>query len=264
MHLIGFRSRETYGMDYGHPPACHQMGMSVYDPRNIRNALGSLPLLAVGLTVLSLVINCSRGEVATPTPILSTPASAPADPPITISALTSSTPIPTHTPTATPVLSLSTEPPDIPTATTALTTSTPSLPATPTATPPPASAALSLDEYLSRLKCSSLDPTQALDTGTYGEKFVLASDAIDRISGLVPPEEVVEWHHASLAYFKSITAFLESFPGDETITAPTFLAHIRGSQTERRRIEKELPIDVRQRLAEAGCPGGRKAVDVVS
>ena len=79
---------------------------------------------------------------------------------------------------------------------------------------------------------------------------------IDRMSALVPPTDIIEWHYASLTSFEIIKAAVDQFPKDNEIELITLLALAEVSEAEDakiREVVENLPDDIQLRLVDAGC-----------
>ncbi|MDE2861208.1 MAG: hypothetical protein OYI31_08685 [Chloroflexota bacterium] len=115
---------------------------------------------------------------------------------------------------------------------------------------------LSLDEYLERLDCESLDDTSQAEPDTYGEFAATISAVIDRMSPLVPPTEVAEWHRTLLASMEDFKASLDDFPKDDEIDLFALAGVLESFEETDATVEESLnrmPDDVRQQLDDAGC-----------
>ena len=118
------------------------------------------------------------------------------------------------------------------------------------------STELSLDEYLARMDCESLDDAFEEEPETYGEFAATISAVIDRMSPLVPPTEVAEWHRTILASLEEFKASLDDFPKDDEIDLFALAGPLESFEETDATVEEALnriPDDVRQRLDDAGC-----------
>ncbi len=123
----------------------------------------------------------------------------------------------------------------------------------PIPTPTPV-ATLSLDDYLSQLDCESFG--DGPEPETYGDFSVVIARVIDRMSALVPPAEIAEWHDTSLTSFEKLKAAIDPFPADNEIEFITLLAIAEVTEEEDAKIREilgRLPEDVRLRLIDAEC-----------
>ena len=115
---------------------------------------------------------------------------------------------------------------------------------------------LTLDEYLDRMDCESLGEATEEEPETYGEFSASMSVAIDRMSPLVPPADIAEWHRTVLGSLRELKAELDSFPKDDEIDLIA-LAGLLGSfeetNTDVDEVVSRMPDDVRQRMTEADC-----------
>ena len=186
-------------------------------------------LVGAGAILLAILLTgCS--DTPSPTP------SAEAVPSPTVTAQPGVTPEPTPTPTMAPTN-------------------------TPTPEPTPAAATLSLYEYLTQ--CAP--PEQELaDDATYGDVSVLAAELIQRLEAMVPPADLVEWHHLYIELFRTVQAMYDRFPKDDVIdnakmdefllaVAPDLEEKLSGLEEKLSEIAVRLPEHLRQQMIEVDC-----------
>ena len=186
------------------------------------------------ILVAVFIAACGGGsETAEPTPMATTQPIAEA----TAAAASNASPTipPTPAPTSTPE---PTSPPD-----------------TPPPTPTIALAAASLaDEYLARLDCESFQGRE--DAETYGDLSAQMGEIIDRMSSLIPPPEIIEWHELILSTNENAKAALDTLPEDDAIDFIEILAIFEpfgAVEAAEQEILSRMPDDVRQLMREAGC-----------
>ena len=132
---------------------------------------------------------------------------------------------------------------------------------TPTPEPTPAAATLSLYEYLTQ--CAP--PEQELaDAATYGDVSVLAAELIQRLEAMVPPADLVEWHHLYIELFRTGQAMYDRFPKDDVIdnakmdefllaVAPYLEEKYSGLEEKLSEVAVRLPEHLRQQMIEVDC-----------
>ena len=188
-------------------------------------------LVGAGAILLAILLTGCSDEPS-PTP------SAEAVPSPTVTAQPGVTPEPTPTPTMAP-------------------TNTP----TPEPTPTAAAATLSLYEYLTQ--CAP--PEQELaDAATYGDVSVLAAELIQRLEAMVPPADLVEWHHLYIELFRTGQAMFDRFPKDDVIdnakmdefllaVAPDLEEKYSDLEEKLSEVAVRLPEHLRQQMIEVDC-----------
>ena len=189
----------------------------------------ALGLLCAGAILLAILLTgCS--DAPSPTP------SAEAVPSPTVTAQPGVMPEPTPTPTMAPTN-------------------------TPTPEPTPAAATLSLYEYLTQ--CAP--PEQELaDDATYGDVSVLAAELIQRLEAMVPPADLVEWHHLYIELFRTVQAMHDRFPKDDVIdnakmdefllaVAPDLEEKYSDLEEKLSEVAVRLPEHLRQQMIEVDC-----------
>ena len=181
-----------------------------------------ISLLVGGVALLAiLLVGCS--DEPSPTP------SAEAVPSPTVTAQPGVTPEPTPTPTMAPTN-------------------------TPTPEPTPAAATLSLYEYLTQ--CAPTEQELA-DDATYGDVSVLAAELIQRLEAMVPPADLVEWHHLYIELFRTVQAMYDRFPKDDVIDnakMDEFLLAVAPDLEEKlSEVAVRLPEHLRQQMIEVDC-----------
>ena len=127
--------------------------------------------------------------------------------------------------------------------------------------PTPAAATLSLYEYLTQ--CAP--PEQELaDDAAYGDVSVLAAELIQRLEAMVPPADLVEWHHLYIELFRTVQAMYDRFPKDDVIdnakmdefllaVAPDLEEKLSGLEEKLSEIAVRLPEHLRQQMIEVDC-----------
>ncbi len=187
-----------------------------------------------------------------------TPTAAPAATQMPTPAATA-TPTPSPTPVATPEPTAVVTP--MPASTpegTATARPTPEPMPTPTPTPGPTATPTtepSLDGYLASVDCGSFWVGD-MDPETNGDLTALWKAVIERMSSMVPPAEVTEWHQATLASFETLEAAISLFPEDDKIDFLTRFAISEARQIGEADIqaaEESMSEVVRQKLVEDGC-----------
>ncbi len=158
-----------------------------------------------------------------------------------------------HTAKNTPVATITAQPgTEQESAATSTPTNTPA--AEPTPADSSASAGTSLGEYLTLLDCASFQSEE--EPETYADLSDSFGEVRDRMSGLVPPDELAEWHSTRLAFLETIKNTVDEYPGGDEIDPFVFLALVEASESQEVKIKEivsRMPDDVRQRLIEAGC-----------
>ena len=196
-------------------------------------------LVGAGAILLAILLTgCS--DTPSPTP------SAEAVPSPTVTAQPGVTPEPTPTPTVAPTHTPTPVPPPA---------------AFPVPVPPPAAATLSLYEYLTQ--CAP--PEQELaDDAAYGDFSSLFAAEADRLEAMVPPADLVEWHHLYIELFRTVQAMFNRFPKDDVIdnakidefllaVAPDLEEKYSGLEEKLSEIAVRLPEHLRQQMIEVGC-----------
>ena len=170
-------------------------------------------------------------------------------------------PAPVAVPTAAPVAAPTAAPVAVATVAPApetVSTATPD--ATPTVAPTTAPTAaptttLSLDDYLARVDCNSFWAGE-VGPETNGDLTALWGAVIDRMSPLVPPAEVAEWHLATLRSFETLESAIGLFPEDGQIGFLTQFAISEARSTEEANVQgavDRMPEGVRRQLIADGC-----------
>ena len=129
---------------------------------------------------------------------------------------------------------------------------TPAAPATATATSTVGDApALTLDDYLEELACDAAGP----EPETNSDISALADETIGRMSALVPPAELADYHRAMLTLLERVRVSFDSLPPDGEIDGSTYEATFAEAAGEAmiREVIAELPEDIRRRLDASGC-----------
>ena len=54
-------------------------------------------------------------------------------------------------------------------------------------------------------------------TPPIGDVSVLAAELIQRLEAMVPPADLVEWHHLYIELFRTVQAMYDRFPKDDVI-----------------------------------------------
>ncbi len=132
---------------------------------------------------------------------------------------------------------------------------------TPTPEPTPAAATLSLYEYLAQ--CAPPEEELA-DDATYGDVSVLAAELIQRLEAMVPPADLVEWHHLYIEGFRTVQAMYDRFPKDDVIdnakmdefllaVAPDLEEKYSDLEEKLSEVAVRLPEHLRQQMIEVDC-----------
>ena len=167
---------------------------------------------------------------------------------------------PTATPMPAPTVTLTPAPTAAP-APTATTAPTPTV--TPSPTPTPAPVASLLDEFLAQCEAyeeavdQQADALDALgDDATYGDLAAFFAAMIEIWSSAVPPPEVAEWHNSVRNYLEFAKSLIDAQAKDEPADLEfleTLDEVIEKQAEDVIAVENELPADIRQRMATAGC-----------
>ena len=88
---------------------------------------------------------------------------------------------------------------------------------------------------------------------TWGDLIELGEPSLERLRSVEPPDELGEFHRASIKVLDFVVGVAEEQPRGEIANPLAFGFQAIGIATQLRRAVDDLPDDVRRALDDAGC-----------
>ena len=114
---------------------------------------------------------------------------------------------------------------------------------------------LSVEEYAAFCAggLASVESLIEPENVTWGDLVEIGEPSIERLSDVMPPEELATFHRISLKTLDFVVGVATEYPADEPANPLAFGLDAVRIATQLRRAVEDLPDDVRRMLSEAGC-----------